>query len=442
MNKKRSKFIACLAAAVLTLTDLPAIMPTVSAAEKSSSTAESDALKTAIAEVKKRITVPAELEEFKYETSERYNTVFYKFYWYSKGESVRYIAGGSENVNEMITVEYFDGQITSYAYDSPDYRTTCKKGFAKLSSEKQEEYAKKYLKQLNPDLKGNAVITRNTSSANLGSRVVSYSISRSEYGVPMNNNQGRITIDRDTGRLISFNLSWYNDAKPQDASKAISAEKANSLYKERKGLKDPYYSYFTKQIYNEKTQEYETERFVLPVYVPENSGENEIDAITGKYTAYYDDRKKYSYTDAYDWIVEEEEVLEEAAEDDSDYFGSYGFTEAELEAVKNESSYISKEKAAQIIKDDPYITFDKQLVFQSRNIDPAYDDDGNSYTELRTSYRYSSEKDTNISLTVCMDANSGDIRSFTKYYSNYGKASKRYSSQVNSAAAKKTHRTQ
>lgn len=435
---KKTRFIACFVAAALSLSSVPAVMPPVLAADKSASTAESDALKKAITEVKGRIPIPSELEEFKYETNEKYSTVFYKFYWYSKGDSNRYFAGEYEKIDEMITVEYFGDQITAYEYDSPDYNRSCKKGFAKLSAEKQEEFAKKHFKQLNPDLKGNAVITRNTSSANLGSQTVSYGISRSEYGVPMNNNQGNITIDRDTGRLISFNLSWYNDAKPQDASKAISVEKANSLYKERKGLEDPYYSYFTKDVYNKKTQEWETERFVLPVYVPENSGENEIDAITGKYTAYYDDLKKYSYTDAYEWEVEEEadDVMEEEAADDSDYYGSYaGLTDAELEAVQNESSYISKEKAAKIIKDDPYITFNKELVFAYRTINNTYDDDGNTYTELSTSYEYSSEKDRSISLTVNMDANSGEIISFSKYY---GDRKSGYSSVVKESSATKT----
>lgn len=426
-------------AAVMAFSAVPAVgyMGIDASAETSSSTAESKALKAAITEVKKRITIPSELDEFAYQLESKYETDFFLLQWYKedKNGSYRYINGKSVYVSEMITVAYYDGMITSYEHFDKDFSSTVKPGFAKLTVEEQEKKAKENLKKLDPDLKGNVVFTRNTSSTNIKSSTVSYSISREEYGVEVDNNYGSMTINRDTGELINFSLTWFVDGGTfADATKRISVEEANELYKERKGLYASY-EYFENSKYNAETEEWVTERFILPVYRPENDGENEIDAITGEYTSYYADRKKYSYTDAYKWGAEMDDGYDEVMEEDcADEDYDTGLSEAELQAVDDESKYISKEKAIEIIKKDKYIKLDDKLVFRSKSINSYFNENDQQQYVLSISFKYTSEKDGDIYLSVDMDAFTGEIISFSKNYYDYYNGKKT----VNVSSAEKT----
>ncbi|MCI5752487.1 MAG: S-layer homology domain-containing protein [Oscillospiraceae bacterium] len=426
MKKIRRQIISGVMAAAMVFSAVPAagISGIEAMAADSEATAEANALKAAIADVKKRITIPSELDEFSYQLESRYETDFFQLQWYHVNEKSgvsKYVNGNWIQVDKMITVTYYDGMITGYEYFDKSYSTTVKPSFAKLTVEQQEQKAKENFKKLNPDLKGNAVFTRNTSSTNITSATVSYYIERKEYGVEVENNSGSITIDRDTGKLLSFQMSWFADGGTfADATKKISVDEANELYKERKGLYASY-EYFENYEYNTQTEKWETERFILPVYRPENDGENEIDAITGEYTSYYDDRKKYSYTDAYKWsngfgdfeveCVEEEEVCEDEVD--------AGFSEAELQAIEDESKYISKEKAIRIIKKDKYIVFNDKLVFRSKSISPYTDEKDEVQYMLSIDFRYTSSEGGNIYLTVNMDALTGEIISFSKSYSDY-----------------------
>ncbi|MGN1417645.1 MAG: S-layer homology domain-containing protein [Oscillospiraceae bacterium] len=440
MKKIRKQIISGVLAAAMVFSAAPVsgIAGIDVMAAESASTAEAKALKAAIADVKKRITIPAELDEFSYQLESKYETDFFQLQWYhineKKGTS-KYVNGSWLSVDKMMTVTYYDGMITGYEYYDKDYSTTVKPSFAKLTVEEQEKKAKESFKKLNPDLKGTAEFTRNTSSTNITSATVSYYIQREEYGLEVDNCSGSMTIDRDTGRLLSFQMSWFADGGTfDDATKRISADEANALYKERKGLYASY-EYFKNYEYNTKTKQWETERFILPVYRPENNGENEIDAITGKYTAYYDDRKKYSYTDAYKWSnsfgdYDVEFVEEEAC--DADY--DAGFSEAELQAIEDESKYISKAKAIDIIKKDKYIVYNDELVFRSKSISSYTDEKGEVQFMLEISFKYTSSENGDIYLTVNMDALTGEIISFSKSYYDYYDGKK----PVNIKSAEKT----
>ncbi|MGN0691983.1 MAG: YcdB/YcdC domain-containing protein [Oscillospiraceae bacterium] len=440
MKKIRKQIISGVMAAVMVFSAVPAagIGGIEAMAAESASTAEAKALKAAIAEVKKRITIPSELSEFSYQLESRYETDFFQLRWYhinEKGGTSKYVDGNWIRVDKMITVTYYDGLITGYEYYDKDYSTTVKPSFAKLTVEEQEKKAKENFKKLNPDLKGTAEFTRNTDSTNITKATVSYYIQREEYGLEVDNNSGSMTIDRDTGKLLSFQMSWFADGGTfADATKKISVDEANKLYKQRKGLYASY-EYFENSEYNPKTQKWETERFILPVYRPEKSGENEIDAITGKYTSYYDDRTKYSYTDAYKWSnsfgdYDMECVEEEECEADYDA----GFSEAELNAIEDESKYISKEKAIDIIKKDKYIVYNDELVFSSKSISPYTDEKDEVKYLLTIDFRYTSSKGGNIYLTVNMDAFTGEIISFNKSYYDYYNGKKA----VNIKSAEKT----
>lgn len=420
-NRKRKIMSLSLCAAML-LISLP--FGEVYAADSKTSSQESREtaqLKAAISEVKKRITIPGELTEFDYETETRYGTTYYKLMWYSEKENDY----GKLYTDKSVNVEYFNGFISAYRYYDADKHTSSKPSFAKLTPEEQEKLARKHMKALNPDLKGNMVIERNTDELSLYDRTVYYSLWRKENGIYLSGNRGNMEIDRDTGKLLSFELTWWNDAECPDASNMLSEKEVTDIYVSRKPL-GVRYSLFTKSEYDSKKGERVYTNFILPVYYPTVDGENMIDAITGNYTSYYDDRKKYSYTDAYSWEdsdYEDDDIWAyEGVDGEGDCIEDY--SDAELEAIDKENKYISAEQALKIIKDNKYIKFNKELVQSSTYLGSYTDNKGNEKVSKVFSYEFSTDDETkdSIYLSVKMDAFDGHIISFNKSY-YYGEKS-------------------
>lgn len=395
-----------------------------SSSQKTEENAETTAMRKAILDVKKRVDIPQSLDKFEYDTKTQYDTVYYQFKWYREEKDEQ---RDRTYTAESISVEYYKGFIRSYGYYSYESGGSSKPRFAKLSAKEQDELAKKYLYQLNPDLKGNPVIERTSYEMDLFGKTVQYRISRKESGIDFNGNYGSITIDRDTGKLLDYSLKWWSDAVLPDASKRLSVNEVSDIYASRKPLK-AYYDMFTKYEYNEETGERTYTPYVLAVYKPTVGGENEIDAITGKYTALYDDREKFSYTDAYTWNgYDDDDVAyspyeeeEEALDDYDDYL-----SDAEKEALEKENEYLSYEEALKIIKADEYIVFNEELVLKSNSIFSYTDDYGVSHPARFLNFEFTSSDETkdNIYLHVTLDAYSGKIISFSKAY-GYGAKSK------------------
>lgn len=420
---KLSRFAAGAAALMMGLSTVPAAAAA-EAKSTSASTKESDALSKVILDVKSRVDIPASLDKFEYDTQTKYGTDFYTLTWYKK-DKIKYSWGTEEETVEEIKVYTFDGFIASvdhYKHDSKD-----RIGFPKLSADKQAEAAKKYLYKVNPKIKGTPVIERTTDDTVHSSRV-RFKVSRPISGIPFDENSGEIVIDKDTGELISMDLRWWNAAEFPDASKRITPEKASELFKERKPLAQKY-NLFTVYDYDEETGESKSRQFILPVYYPSVSGQNEIDAITGEYTKLYEDRNKYSYTDAYNWsskfdYYDEEEVEDECAEEPAYAAGSNALTDAERGAVEDESKYKTYDALVKIIKDDPFIVWDDALVNTGSYIS-SYTDIKGSEQPLRVldfSFSTQDTKKDGIRLHCEMDAVTGEIISFRKTYS-YGKDS-------------------
>ncbi|MDE6747236.1 MAG: hypothetical protein K2J72_11495, partial [Oscillospiraceae bacterium] len=353
---KFRRFISAALGVLLAVSAVPCVPAAAqenSTSSKTEENAETTAMRNAIVDIKKRVTIPQSLDKFEYETETRYDTTYYQFRWYRMGKDADY--DSYYHAAESISVEYYNGFISSYKHYTEGSGSS-KPSFAKLSAKEQEDLAKKYLYQLNPDLKGNPVIERTSDELDLFKKTVVYNISRKESGIDIDGNYGTISIDRDTGELLTYSLTWWSDAKLPDASKKLSEKEVSDIYASRKPLK-AYYDLFTKYEYNAETDERIYTPYVLAVYEPSVSGENEIDALTGKYTSLYDDREKLSYTDAYNWgDYDSDDVAyapyeeEDEAFDDDDYL-----SDAEKEALEKENEYLSYEEALKIIKADEYI---------------------------------------------------------------------------------------
>lgn len=432
---KFRRIISAALGVMLALSAVPCV-PAVSAENASVKTeenAETAAMRSAILDVKSRADIPQRLDKFQYDSKTEYETTYYQFIWYHLDETDGYDHSDYKNydieqamdcADEYVTVEYYNGFISRYEHWDGKYRSGGKPSFSKLTEAQQDALAKKYLYQLNPDLKGNPVIDRTSDKMSLFEKTVKYDISRKESGIDFNGNYGSISIDRDTGTLLKYSLKWWSGAVLPDASKKLSVKEVSDIYASRKPLK-AYYDIFTKYEYDEETGERTYTPYVLAVYEPTVSGENEIDAITGKYTALYDDKKKFSYTDAYRWSYDGGEDVACYAPTDDYEPDDESLSDAELEALEKENKYLSYEEALKIIKADEYIVFNKELVLKNNYISSYTDDYGVSHPSRALSFEFTSEYETkdNIYLDVTLDAYSGKIIYFDKSY-RYGEKSK------------------
>ena len=398
---------------------------------------ETAALKAAISEVKKRIDIPKELTKFDYETETRYGTTYYKLMWYSEKEN----GYGDTYTDKSITVEYFNGFISAYSYvdnSEPDPKPA---SFPKLTPEEQEKCVRKHMKALNPDLTGNMVIESNTADTCLYESSIEFYFEREENDIPFYGNDGYMEIDKNTGKLLNFKLSWMNNAECPDTSDILSEKEVIDIYASRKPL-GVRYSLFTDSKYDNEKRKWIDTRFILPVYYPTVSGENEIDALTGKYTSFYDDREKYSYTDAYNWKDSDYEddyiCAEEAVDGEGELIEDY--SEAELEAIDRENNYVSAEQALKIIKENKYIKFNKELVPLGNSLDSYTNDKGEEKLSKVLRYEFTTDDETkdSIYLTVTMDAFSGDIISFRKSYAYGEKSPNKNVKQVSESSAVST----
>lgn len=430
---KFRRIISAALGVMLALSAVPCV-PAFSADNTSAKTeesAETAAMRNALTEVKKRVTVPKQLDKFAYETNTKYSTTYYRFLWYRVDETKEYRNYSSYDVEHLmnesvgyLTVEYYNGFISYFNYWLDDTDSANKPSFSKLTAKEQDDLAKKYLYQLNPDLKGNPAIERRSSEMSLFGNKVKYDISRKENGIGLSQNYGSVIIDRDTGELLEYSLKWWNDAMFPDASKKLSVKEVSDIYASRKPL-EAYYDLFAKYEYNEETDKRTYTPYVLAVYEPTVSGENEIDAITGKYTALYDDREKFSYTDAYSWGYGESDSVSAYAGSEDDGDDEPSLSEAEKEALEKENKFLSYEEALKIIKADEYIVFNKELVLERSYISSYTDDYGEARPSRCLEFEFTTADETKdcIYLDVTLDAYSGKIIYFYKSYS-YGDKSK------------------
>lgn len=389
-------------------------------------TAESEAMKQALLDVKSRVTIPAEYSDFEYTVNTNYGIPQYSFYWRDLSD-----ANNPKWSSPTICVSYVNGLITAYSFSDGTHDTYV--GFGKLSENSLKSAVLKYFKQLNPKLSGTIEVEA-VSAMSLVGNAAYFTISRKEQGIAVDENVAYIGVDKNTGQLISADISWFIGATFDDTSKRVSVETANAAYRAETGLKAEY-ELFTTYEYDDVARKYNVNYNVKAVYTPENSQRNEIDAITGKYTAYYDDVEKYEKTYAYGWgsgstLNATRGITFDGAVETGVKGTTSALTAAETQAIADESRFVTQEQVNKIVASDPYIKTEKGMVVKSRRVNERTTSSDTEY-ELRTVYVLDTDIN-NITLSVTMDALTGQITSFSK---NYG--SKTYdTNKVSEAVAK------
>ena len=288
-------------------------------------TQESKALKEALTVAKSRLTIPEELSEFNYSHTNLNMTDSYRFTWSDPAN------GGSISCTVVGSV------ITSYY--SREVSEESKPALAKLSGDKLYKKAEAAVKMLNPTIAKNIAIDRDSLNISLYGNSATFSLVRTRKGIPVQNDSGMISINKDTGELISFNINWHTKASFKNAEGILTETQAKDAYADMIALTPRY----------ELNYNYETERYEPQlVYVQSNYGR--INAFTGKKSDFTTDGY---YSDS----LEEEIATDNAAPESGNLKNEVTFTPQELEEINKELPYNSEEEIVALIKDSKYLTY-------------------------------------------------------------------------------------
>lgn len=328
MKKTIAKTAAFIMAAMMASAAMPLSIYAVPGGGTTSSSSDVG-LQTALTTVKKRVTIPEELDEFEYDTSESYKTKTYNFTWHNKNDPAKGI--------EVSVV----GEIITY-YNCYDYnKNSSNAGFAKLTNDQITAKAEEYVYRLDPSFKDK--VKFEIGNLGINNDRVTVNFTRYENNVRVSRNGGSVTIDKNTGELYSFSADWWDNATFDSPKTAKTEKEIEEAYKSLCRL-TPYYKISTDYTTNEKT--------VRIVYEPDFC--EEINAFTGKKSTIWEDMDKAEgrrYYSNYDAVAE---VAEDAAADTAagaDYDG-ISFTESEMKKIEIDKSLITPEKAFEQLKND------------------------------------------------------------------------------------------
>lgn len=353
MTKNTIRKIAAVTMALL-MTVGAGTMPTFAAKTTSSASASESTkeknMKTALTEVKKRVSIPEKLTEFEYSTSTKYGVECYNFIWSDKESK------------DSLNVSYVKGLINGYSYNVTSASSKDEvQRFAKLTDEELISSAKKHLKKLDPDIADKVKYSVNSISLVGNTAVISFD--RLENGIAVDGNGGNITIDKDTGELYSMNLEWFWEGTSfQSPSSKLTSAEAKAKYKELTTLTPIY------RIVNEYDEKGERTQKAVFLYTSDFS--YEIDAFTGEKSTIWDDMSSDNGGSVYSYrYYGNMDTTESAVTEDCDEEGEgFDFTEAELREIQADKDLLKKDEITALLKKNKYIKLPDYAELDNANL--------------------------------------------------------------------------
>ena len=298
------------------------------------------AVKNKLTTVKSRIEIPEEFSEFDYSVYTISAADVYSFNW---------TTGQDSDFYGKISCSICGSVITSYNVYRSDYvRRSSSAKLADMSKSELYGAAVKAVKQLNPTVADSISIDEDSISMSVYSNTATFRLTRTNNKIPVANDTGSITIDKNTGELISFNISWHPNASFQSTDRAISTDKAWDGYEKMAAIKPRYEIY-----YNSDSKGYESRL----VYVQTDYGD--INALTGKKSNFQED----AYFDEY---ASADEAYDNAAV--SSGTGGMSFTKNELKELGIELPYGTENAVVDLIKGNKYLTYSDGMTLEHSSL--------------------------------------------------------------------------
>lgn len=404
MNRIISKTAALVMASILSGA---ACMPSTTTYANFISSSTSDESKVemedALTIVKKRITIPKELSEFTYSTNENYGTKSFSFHWYTPDDADEY-----RRINVSIT----GGIITNYSDSKNDCSKSAEPQLAKLSNDAILKKAKEYINQLNPNIIDSVKLE--IDSLELFSSAATVRLTRYENGIPVSGNNGSILLDKNTGNLRSFNISWWENAEFADIETAKTQNEIQTYYKSLCNL-TPYYRISYESVKNESGK-IEWKNVINIVYEPNMT--SEIDAFTGKASTIWEDMNEAGGTRYYN--IWNEETADAGAELDTvEEEEDMTFTPAELEKIQQDNNLVKLDDIFKKLKQDKYVALTDDYELNRYEINSVEDENKKEIFYLTMTYTVKEESKKSFNgyqtVSVQVNAETGEIIYFNKY---------------------------
>ena len=223
-------------------------------------------METEIKLVKERIDIPNNYSEFNYTTETDCGKTRYNFTWSDpSGRS-------GENISVSVTGKVIKS-VAVNKYVSGEWSPS----LAKLSNEELLTRAKRLAIQINPTIADKVDFRDASLAVSLHGDEAVLRFRRKENSAVVLGQTGKITINKNTGELISYNFTWINCAvfKPRDG--AIS--KAN--------VKKSFRSLFPVELVYVSSYDYDTHK-TIPHLIYRQTETGYINAFTGKLSAFTD----------------------------------------------------------------------------------------------------------------------------------------------------------
>lgn len=290
-----------------------------------------EALKAALTVAKSRVEIPEECSQFSYDLTNYNLRSIFTFCWSNKQGSYD---------SYYVTVD--GDMITAYGHFYESMYDKTDAALAKLSADELYSAAVKALRMLNPSVYGQMRIDESSLDVALNGSNATFFIQRYRNGAPVQNDYGSITVNKDTGELMSFNVNWHPQASFQSKKSVISVEEAEKAYAEMIGLKPQYEVFY----------DYENDRYDSRlVYVQSDYGE--INAFTGKKSDFEAD----GYTDGDMWDEGVSSVDTADKGNPEPGAGNIDFTEAELGEIAQSLPYGNAEGVKSLLSANKYLTW-------------------------------------------------------------------------------------
>lgn len=287
--------------------------------------------------IKKKITIPTNLTNFDYQYNS--NGVNSRAYW-------ELIWSNQDETERLIVISDGDANITSYNHYSKDQYKRNKPVYLKSElKSKADQFIKKAASSLYKK-----VSFKNTNYNGLYSGHYSYHYIRMENKIPMPDNGITVSINYETGQVVSASIDWlYVTIPSPDAAitKEAAAQKMEKNLNMVLAYKDPY------DILDGKTK-----NSAFLVYQPDKDYVS-VDAKTGKV-----------YQTREEWILDSDTKYENATETAMDKEKSDGanLTEKEISSIEKINSLITKEKAIKAITSEESLLIDSKATAISANL--------------------------------------------------------------------------
>lgn len=304
-----------------------------------SSVQDTTQLKTILAMVKDRIDIPENCTEFSYSKQTQSGVDIYNFQWESPRDSEVYGSVSCSAVGDV---------IISYNRYSSDKNTYSREGkLSALSTNTLYSKAVNAVKKLNPTVAKNIKVDADSVNMSIYRSEAQFSILRTKNSIPVATDRGSISLDKNTGELMSYYIGWHPKATFRKASKALSLDEAKQKYAEMIDIEPQY------EIYYDWEQDEYLSRLV---YVQSDYGE--INAFTGN--------KSDFVADGFFGDETFEAAEEDAAADKDTGSGTNGwnFTDEEWKEITVDLPYASEESIAKLVKSNKYLTWDDGMVMQ------------------------------------------------------------------------------